>query len=120
MSVRLMGPFDPIFAGELVALGAGLFDREGLKVDVRPSEAGDDVIRLVADGTGTIGIVGVEKFLLARAQGAPMRPATSRVVFYALSQSGIRTPAEFISKRIGYQPGQETSITYEAMMARLS
>lgn len=125
VSMRLMGAFDPIFAGELVALGAGLFDREGIRVAVRPATAQDDVIKLVAGGADTMGVISGERFLLARSLGAPITAFAagyqqSRVVLYAPSQTGIRTPAEFVGRRIGYQPGQDTAITYEAMMARLS
>jgi ABC-type nitrate/sulfonate/bicarbonate transport system substrate-binding protein len=125
ISIRLMGPFDPMFAGELVAAGAGLFDREGIQVALRSGGGGDDVIRLVADGIDMIGVTTGERFLLARSRGAPITALAagyqqSRVVLYALSQTGIRTPAEFTGKRIGYQPGRDTAITYEAMMGRLS
>jgi NitT/TauT family transport system substrate-binding protein len=125
ISMRLMGAFDPMYAGELVALGAGLFDREGLQIALRSGGASDDVIRLVADGTDTIGVISGERFILARSHGAPIVAFAagyqqSRVVLYALSQSGIRTPAEFVGKRIGYQLGRDTAITYEAMMGRLA
>src|SRR5579864_813070 len=125
VSMRLMGPFDPIFAGELMALDAGLFDREGVEVAVHYSGSQEDVINLVVRGTDTIGVISGERFLLARSRGAPITALAagyqqSRVVLYAPSQTGIRTPAQFIGKRIGYQPGQDTAITYEAMMARLS
>ena len=125
VSMRLMGSFDPIFAGELVALDAGLFDREGVHVAVRSSGTQNEVINLVVRGTETIGVISGEQFLLARSRGAPITALAagyqqSRVVLYAPSQTGIRTPAEFVGRRIGYQLGQDTAITYEAMMARLS
>jgi ABC-type nitrate/sulfonate/bicarbonate transport system substrate-binding protein len=125
LSVRLAGPFDPLYAGEMVAAASGLFEQEDLQVELRPAGSGDDPIRSVADGIDAIGVTGGERFLLARAKGAPIVAFAagylrSRVVFYSMSDSGIRTPAQFIDKRVGYQSGWDTAITYEAMMTRMS
>lgn len=123
-TVYLNAPFDTGFAGEMVAARAGLFERAGLLVELRPGGTGADPVRLVSDGTDTIGVTGAENFLLARGNGAPIVAFAaayleSPVVFYALEKSAIRTPSDLAGKRIGYRPGEGTAIMYEAMMAKL-
>jgi ABC-type nitrate/sulfonate/bicarbonate transport system substrate-binding protein len=123
MSVRLEGAFDPKFAGEMLAFSAGLFDQQELRVELRPADVDDDPIELVASGADQIGVTSGEKFLLARARGVPVVAFAagylkSAVVFYSLRESGIRAPADFVDRRIGYQPGRDTAVIYEAMMAR--
>ena len=41
-TLRLMSPFGPAFAGAMVAERAGLFEREGIRVDVRAGRDGKD------------------------------------------------------------------------------
>ncbi len=123
-TVRLDAPFDPSFAGEMVAARAGLFEREGLSVELKPGSAETDVVRQVSDDAETIGVVNAESVLLARANGAPLVAfaaayVESPVVLYILEKSAIRTPSDFVGKRIGYRPGQDTAIIYQAMMAKL-
>lgn len=71
-----------------------------------------------------IGVARAESVILARAKGAPVVAFAaifleSPVVLYSLEKTTIRTPNDLAGKRIGYQPGQDTAIIYEAMMARL-
>jgi ABC-type nitrate/sulfonate/bicarbonate transport system substrate-binding protein len=124
VSVRLSGPFGPDFAGEMVALGAGLFVHESLSVTLRPGDNDTDSLGRVAAGEDTIGVAGAEHLLTMRAKGAPVVAFAAEflktpVAFYALVRSGIRTPFDFVGHRIGYQPGQDTAMIYRAMMDRL-
>jgi len=124
ISVRLSGPFGPSFAGEMVALGAGLFLREGLSVTLRPGNDDTDSLNRVVAGEDTFGVAGAPPFLTMRAKGEPVVAFAAgflktTVVFYALERSGIRTPFDFVGRHIGYQPGQDTAIIYRAIMDRL-
>jgi ABC-type nitrate/sulfonate/bicarbonate transport system substrate-binding protein len=123
-TVRLDAPFDPSFAGEMIAARAGLFEHEGLSVELKPGSAESDAVRQVSDDTKTIGVANAERMLLARANGAPLVAfaaayVESPVVFYTLEKSAIRIPTDFAGKRIGYQPSQDTAILYQAMLAKL-
>jgi ABC-type nitrate/sulfonate/bicarbonate transport system substrate-binding protein len=123
-SVQLSGPFGPRFAGEMVALSAELFTREGLSVTLRPGDTDSDSLSRVAAGEDTIGVAGAENFLMMRAKGAPIVAFAAgflktTVAFYALDRSGVRTPFDFVDRRIGYQSAQDTAIIYRAMMDRL-
>jgi ABC-type nitrate/sulfonate/bicarbonate transport system substrate-binding protein len=124
VSVRLSGPFGPGFAGEMVALRTGLFLREGLSVTLRPGNDDSDSLSRVVAGEDTFGVAGAAPFLTMRAKGAPIVAFAAgflktTVVFYALERSGIRSPFDFVGRRIGYQPEQDTAIIYRAMMDRL-
>jgi ABC-type nitrate/sulfonate/bicarbonate transport system substrate-binding protein len=123
-SLRLKGAFDPDFAGEMVAARAGLFDREGLHIDLKAGNAEADPVRLVSSGVDSFGVAGATSFLVARAEGAPIVAFAaayleSPVVFYVHEKSGIHTPKDFFGKRVGYQPTQDTAILYQAIMAKL-
>jgi NitT/TauT family transport system substrate-binding protein len=123
-TLRLKWLYDPGFAGELVAARAGLFNEQGLDIEIKPGGFDADPIRLVASGADTIGVSGADSFLLARAKGVPIVAIgagylRSAVVYYSLSKSGIRSPQDFIGKRVGYQAGQDTATIYEALLAKL-
>jgi ABC-type nitrate/sulfonate/bicarbonate transport system substrate-binding protein len=124
-TIRLDGPFGAAHAGEMVALRAGLFEREGLQVVLEASGGGAaDPLERVAGGAATIGVIGADVFLQARGRGSRVVAfaagyVESAVAFYALTGSGIRTPRDFVGHRVGYQPGRDTALIYEALMARL-
>jgi ABC-type nitrate/sulfonate/bicarbonate transport system substrate-binding protein len=124
-SLRLKGAFDPEFAGEMVAARAGLFDREGLHIELKAGNAEADPVPLVSSGVDSFGVASAESFLTARAGGAPLVAFAaayleSPVVFYVHENSGIHTPNDFVGKRIGYQSDQDTAMVYQALMVKLS
>jgi ABC-type nitrate/sulfonate/bicarbonate transport system substrate-binding protein len=121
-SLRLNAPFDPSFAGAMAAARGGLFEREGLKIELKPGDR--NPIDLVASGADTIGLAGADAFLLAREKGLPIVAFAagyleSPIVFFALEGSSIRTPTDFLGKRIGYQATETSAIIYQALMAKL-
>ena len=123
-SLRLMAPFGPAFAGAIVAESAGLFERNGIRVK---SEAGgdeNDPIAAVVNGSDTFGITRADAFLLARAKGARIVAFASgfvegSAVFYVLQKSEIQTPRDFAGHRVGRRSGDDTSIIYDALVAKL-
>src|SRR5947199_10328539 len=66
ISLRLKWVYDPGFAGEMVASKAGLFEKYGVRVDIKPGGFEADPIKLVAAGSDTIGVAGADLFLIAR------------------------------------------------------
>jgi len=123
-SLRLMSSFEPAAAGVMVAAGAGVFDREGLRLEIRPGSNADDPISSVANGSDTFGLTRADTFLVARAKGARIIAfaagfIASPIVFYALKQSKIRTPLDFPGRRIGYRTDDDSALVYDALVARL-
>jgi ABC-type nitrate/sulfonate/bicarbonate transport system substrate-binding protein len=123
VSLRLNGPFEPRYAGELVARQSGIFERLGLHLDLKPASDANPVT-LVSNGTATFGVTRGDIFLVARAKGAPIVAFAagyleSPVEFYVREKSGIHTPRDFIGKRVARQTGHDTAMIYDAMLARL-
>jgi len=123
--VSLGAPLAVSDAGLILADETKLFERAGLRVELRPQPSDADAIAAVASARADIGLVKAESFLSARADGIPVVSfaaglVESPVAFYALRSSRIHTPFDLVGKRIGYAPGTESAIVYEAMLARLS
>jgi ABC-type nitrate/sulfonate/bicarbonate transport system substrate-binding protein len=123
-SLRLMSSFEPAAAGVMVAARAGVFDQEGLHLEIRRGSKGDDPISLVANGSDTFGLARADTFLVARAKGARIVAFAagfidSPIIFYALKQSRIRTPQDFAGRRVGYRTGDDTGLVYDVLVARL-
>jgi NitT/TauT family transport system substrate-binding protein len=123
-SLRLASSFEPAAAGVIVAARAGVFDREGLRLDIHPGNNADDPVSSVAGGSDTFGLARADTFLVARAKGARIVAFAAGfidnpTIFYALKQSGIRTPQDFAGRRIGYRAGDDSALVYETLVARL-
>jgi ABC-type nitrate/sulfonate/bicarbonate transport system substrate-binding protein len=123
-SLRTMSALGPAFAGEMVAARAGLFEREGLHIDLLAGSDANDPISAVVAGSATFGVTRADSFLLARGKGSPIvtfaaSSIESAAVFYALKTPGLRTPADFVGRRIGRREGDDTAIVYSALVARL-
>lgn len=124
-TLRLKWVYDPGFAGEMVAAKAGFFSqkRSGLDIELKPGGFEADPIKLVASGSDTFGVAGADSFLLAREKGVPIVAFAAGyietpVVFYTLGESNIKSPQDFIGKRVGYQAGQDTATVYEALLKK--
>ena len=109
----------------MVALSDGLFARDGLNVQIVPGTPDDGPLRSVSAGSQAIGVVGAEQFLEGRARGLPIIAFAAAyletpVVFYARAASAITAPRDFVGKRVGYRPGSDTQIIYQALLDRQS
>lgn len=123
-TLRLKWVYDPGFAGEMVAAQAGFFKEKGVEVELKPGGFEADPIKLVASGSDTFGVAGADSFLLAREKGVPIVAFAAGyietpVVFYSRASSGIKSPQDFVGKKVGYQAGQDTATVYEALLKRV-
>jgi ABC-type nitrate/sulfonate/bicarbonate transport system substrate-binding protein len=123
-NLRLTGPYGPAFAGEMVAVGAGLFEREGLRIALQPGQNADDSISAVANDTAVVGVSRADRFLMARARGVPIVAFAAAFIespaaFYALKKSGVRGPGDFVNRPIGRREGDDTAVAFEALTRRL-
>lgn len=71
---------EPEFGGYYAAILAGLFQKEGLTLDVRPGGPGTPALQLVAAGQAEFGITSQDALLIARSRGADL------VALFALYQ----------------------------------
>lgn len=123
ISVRLKWFYLMGFAGDMVALKNGIFEKNGLDVEIHEGGMNLDPIKLVASGSDQMGIAGPEQIMLAREQGIPLVAIatiyqTSPVGFIAKKGSGIKTPQDFVGRKVGVKLGTEIMMIYEAMLKK--
>lgn len=123
ISIRLKWVFYSSFAGDIVALEKGIFEKNGLDVELHEGGFNLDPIKLVASGGDQFGYAGAEQIMLARTQGLPLVVIAevfqySPVVFLAKKDSGIETPEDFVGRKVGIKPGTDVMPIYEALMSK--
>jgi ABC-type nitrate/sulfonate/bicarbonate transport system substrate-binding protein len=121
--LKVNGAISPSSAGVLVALSDGLFQREGLRVQLRHGTDDADVISSVTADYHVIGLASAQAFLKARAEGFPIVAfaasyVLSSVEFFALSNTKLYEPADLEGKRIGYKPDPELSTILRALVVQ--
>jgi ABC-type nitrate/sulfonate/bicarbonate transport system substrate-binding protein len=122
--MELDGRFSAPFAGEMLAARRQQAGQpSGVILELRevPDRA-DFVAQVVRDNV--IGVASAHKVLLSRWQGTPAVAFAasfldSPTVVFAPERSGIRAPQDLIGKTLGYQPGSEDAVVFDAMMAQL-
>jgi NitT/TauT family transport system substrate-binding protein len=124
MSFRLKWIIYSSFAHHFVAKEKGLYDAEGLDVNIQPGGAGIDPIKLVAAGDDLIGLGSPAQILLAREKGIPVIAVGEEYVrngsvSLSLKGSRITSPQDFVGKKVAWIPGSDTGTIYQAMMAKL-
>lgn len=110
------------FAGLYTAEQQGYFAAEGLQVSFLEGGPQVDFIAPVLNGAAQFGVAQPADVLLARAAGQPVRSIAviyrrSPIVFFALADSGISRPQDFVGKKI--RSTLTVDQTLRAMMARV-
>lgn len=124
VAVRLKWLHQAQFAGFYYAREAGFYAEEGLDVTLNPGGVDFPAIQMVAGGSEQFGVTGADQLLLAREKGVPVVALAviyrmSPMVYFALKESEITKPQDFIGKRVGVKLGSNEELTYRAMMRRL-
>ncbi|MFV1949945.1 MAG: ABC transporter substrate-binding protein [Anaerolineales bacterium] len=109
ISVRLKWTHGVQFAGLYMAEQQGFFEEENLSVTLLEGGLDFDEIDLVATGQNDFGIVGGPQVLVARGQDIPIKAVATifridPAVYFALTESGIEGPEDFIGKRVIVNP----------------
>lgn len=105
VTVQLSWEYQAEFAGLYAAEQNGYFAEEGLDVSFIEGGPEVDFITPVVDGTAQFGIAQPADVILARADGKAVRSIAviyrrSPIVFFALADSGISRPKDFVGKKI--------------------
>jgi ABC-type nitrate/sulfonate/bicarbonate transport system substrate-binding protein len=121
VSLFLDAPFGPKRAAEIVAARVDIFKENRIGIELREGNKGADPIDTVVSSASTFGATDSIKFLKARAKGQPIVAFAAgylenSIVFYSLEKSGIRTPQDFIGKRVGRRAGADSAILYDALL----
>ena len=112
------------FAGLYVAQAKGFFEQAGIHCTLHPGGQDFNVGQLVATNSDDFGVWSADQMLIARSQGLPVVALAviyqeSPVCFFSRKDSGIRTPQDFVGKKVGMQYGTNVRTEYVAMMNRL-
>jgi len=122
ITVQLSSLHQAEFAGFYAAEHQGYFAAEGLQVSFLEGGPEVDFIAPVVDGKAQFGVAQPADVILARADGKPVRSIAviyrrSPIVFFALADSGITRPQDFVGKKI--RSALTVDQTLRAMMARV-
>lgn len=123
VSCRLKWFHQAQFAGLYVAQSKGFFNDAGINCTLRPGGQDFNAIKLVAAGSDDFGVWDAGQVIIARSQGIPIVAIAvifqeSPVCFFSRKNSGIRTPRDFIGKKVAMQYGTNVRTEYIAMMKR--
>lgn len=111
------------FAGDIVAANNLAADDE-LNLILRPAGEGIDPIKMVVSGVDEIGVVSLERMLMANEKGADLIAIgivdyITPTVFLSKKIHNIQTPHDFYGKRIGVQSGGATEFVYRTLMKKM-
>lgn len=121
VTVRLKWVHQAQFAGIYAAQELGYYAQRGLEVTIEPGGIGVQAIPAVLAGDVDFGVAGADDLLAAVSEDAPIRAVAaiyqkSPVVYFARSDSGITTPADFVGRRVGVKRNTGTYYTYIGML----
>jgi len=110
------------FAGE-VSAAKRFAGAEKIQLKVVPGAEDVDPIKVVLSKGADFGVVGGDLLVAAVAKGAPLvaigvANVKSPTCFLVKSNSGIKSPADFVGKRVGILAGTNTERVYQLMMKR--
>ncbi|WP_322816559.1 ABC transporter substrate-binding protein [Chloroflexus sp.] len=110
------------FAGYLVAEARGYYRDAGLDVTILPGGPDAIPLPLVTTGADTFGSTGADTILISREQGIEVVALAtwfqaSPVAFMVHRDSGIRSPQDFVGRRVGMFYGDNVETEYRALLA---
>lgn len=123
VSVRLKWLHQAQFAGLYAADQNGFYAQENIEVTLNPGGIEVDEVERVASGADDFGIASPLEIIKGRADGLPVRAIAvifqrNAAVQFALKDSGIERPQDFVGHKVLIRPGTEGEIQYRAVMKR--
>jgi NitT/TauT family transport system substrate-binding protein len=123
VTVRLKWFNQAQFAGFYVAQDKGIYKSAGLDVNIQPGGPDFPAVQMVAGGNEQFGITGADQILIARSKGVPVVALAviyrrNPFVLFSLAKSGIKTPADWVGKKVGVKIGGNEELIYRAVLAK--
>jgi NitT/TauT family transport system substrate-binding protein len=123
VTVRLKWFNQAQFAGFYVAQAKGDYKAAGLDVNIQPGGPDFPAVQMVAGGNEQFGVTGADQILIARSKGVPVVAVAAiyrrnPFVLFSLAKSGIKTPADYIGRKIGVKIGGNEELIYRAVLAK--
>jgi ABC-type nitrate/sulfonate/bicarbonate transport system substrate-binding protein len=111
------------FAGFYVAEEKGFYKSAGLDVNIQPGGPDFPAVQMVTGGNEQFGVTGADQILIARSKGVPIVALAviyrrNPFVMFSLQKSGIKTPADWIGKKVGVKIGGNEELIYRAVLAK--
>ena len=123
VTVRLKWYNQAQFAGFYVAQAQGFYKSAGLEVNIQPGGPDFPAIQMVAGGNEQFGVTGADQILIARSKGVPVVALAviyrrNPFVLFSLAKSGIKSPADWVGKKVGVKIGGNEELIYRAVLAK--
>jgi NitT/TauT family transport system substrate-binding protein len=123
VTVRLKWYNQAQFAGFYVAQDKGIYKSAGLDVNIQPGGPDFPAVQMVAGGNEQFGVTGADQILIARSKGVPVVALAviyrrNPFVLFSLAKSGIKTPADWVGKKVGVKIGGNEELVYRAVLAK--
>ena len=123
VTVRLKWYNQAQFAGFYVAQEKGFYKSAGLDVNIQPGGPDFPAIQMIAGGSEQFGVTGADQILIARSKGVPVVALAviyraNPFVLFSLGQSGIKSPADWVGKKVGVKIGGNEELIYRAVLAK--
>ena len=123
VTVRLKWFNQAQFAGFYVAQDKGLYKSANLNVNIQPGGPDFPAVQMVAGGNEQFGVTGADQILIARSKGVPVVAVAviyrrNPFVLFSLAKSGIKTPADYVGKKVGVKIGGNEELIYRAVLAK--
>jgi ABC-type nitrate/sulfonate/bicarbonate transport system substrate-binding protein len=112
------------YAGYYIAQQDKYYEQENLTVTINPTDFKVTPIDHVLSGEAQFGVTGAIDLLAARAEGKPVVAVAAVYrrdpnLFLSLVEQNIKTPQDFIGKRVGVFPTQEFSYRLLLSLAKI-
>ena len=122
VTVRLKWFNQAQFAGFYLAQEKGYYKAAGLDVNIQPGGPDFPAVQMVTGGNEQFGVTGADQILIARSKGVPVVAVAviyrrNPFVLFSLAKSGIKTPADYIGKKVGMKIGGNEELIYRAVLA---
>jgi len=123
VTVRLKWYNQAQFAGFYVAQDKGFYKSADLNVNIQPGGPDFPAIQMIAGGNEQFGVTGADQILIARSKGVPVVALAviyrrNPFVLFSLAKSGIKTPADWVGKKVGVKIGGNEELIYRAVLAK--
>ena len=101
----------------------GYYKSEGLDVNIQPGGPDFPAVQMVTGGNEQFGVTGADQILIARSKGVPVVALAviyrrNPFVLFSLAKSGIKTPADYVGKKVGVKIGGNEELIYRAVLAK--
>lgn len=111
------------FSGDIVGMN-NYAQKNNIKLVLHPAGEGIDPIKMVISGVDNVGIVGLDKLLLANEKGADLVAFgivdnVTPTVFMSKKEKNILTPQDLVGKKVGIQSGGATEFVYRTLIHKL-